>query len=246
MVAFGVIMYFLYSCVLGIVLASVLGGVLALIGRMVVPSTAPGRRKFLWSCFRRPFLLIPWTLLVFIAYSYANGIIFHRDNGLGVDIHVPLSDGYLLGCVNYNSGYTLTPETTVGTFPSRISGTVYGVNGLQMAGPFILGSSLTSYPTRFDLWRWSSGTYFLLDTRTRSVATFSTLDELLGAASSKGIEISLESPFDLYSRYRRTWFDWSFPVISALGLACLIASLWRRAVQIRHRSNESQELSSVI
>lgn len=239
-VAFGVFMYFLNFCVDGIVLATVLGGVLALIGRMLVPIAAPGRSGFLWACFRRPFLLIPWILLVFIGYSYANGIIFHRDNGSGVNGHVPLPDGYLLGYVNYNPGYILTPETTFGTFPNQGPGIIYGVTELQVAGRYVLGSRYLPSAVKFDDWKSANGEYFLLDTQTKSVVTFFTLDDLRSASTSKGINLSLGSPTDVYLRYRRTWFDWSLPIVSALGLLGLLASLWRKASQIRHRTNDSQ------
>ncbi len=236
-------MYFVSFCVGGIVSATVLGGVLTLIGLMLLPDTVPCRRGFLWVCFGRPFLLIPWILLVFIAYSYANGIFFHRDNGMGVNAHVPLPNGYILGYVNYNIGYTLTPETTFGTFPNRGPGAIDGVTELQVAGPYILGIRYLRPATKFDDWRSANGKYFLLDTPTRSVATFLTLDDLRSASTSKGINLSLESPIDVYSKYRRTWFDWSFPVVSALGLVALIASLWRKAMQIQNRTNGPQELT---
>jgi hypothetical protein len=237
-------MDFLYFCVYGIVFATVLGGVLALIGRMFVPNTIPGRSGFLWVCFRRPFLLIPWVLLAFVAYSYANGIIFHRDNGMGIDVHAPLSDGYILGYVNYDIGSSLTPETIFGTFPNPGPGAITGVQGLQVSGPYILGSRDVPPPTNFDGSRPDETTYFLIDTRTRSVAMFSTLDELRSASASRGISLSLEVPFDIYSRYKRTWFDWSFPVVSALGLIALLSSLWREAKQIQNRANGTQELTS--
>jgi hypothetical protein len=242
-VAFGIFMYFLSFCVGGIVSATVLGGVLTLIGLMFVPNTVPGRSRFLWVCFGRPFLLIPWILLVFIAYSYANGIIFHRDNGMGINGHVPLPDGYILGYVNYDPGYILTPETTFGAFPHLGPGAISGVTEMQVAGPYVVGSRYLPSATDFDDWRSATGKYFLLDTRTRSVATFFTLDDLRSASASKGINLLLESPTDFYSRYRRTWFDSSLPIVSALSLVGLLASLWRRAKQIQHRTNGPQGLN---
>jgi hypothetical protein len=243
MAPFWIFTDFLYFCVYGFVFATVLGGVLALIGRMLVPNTVPGWSGFLWVCFRRPFLLIPWVLLAFIAYSYANGIIFHRDNGMGIDVHVPLPDGYILGYVNYDIGSTLTPETIFGSFPNPGPGAITGVTGLQVTGPYILGSRDVPPPTRFDDWRSAESKYFLIDTRTRSVASFPTLDDLRNASASRGINLSLEMPPDVYSRYRRTWFDWSFPVVSALGLIALLSSLWREVKQIQNRANGTQELT---
>lgn len=244
MVGFGIFIYFLRFCAGGVVLATVFGGVLALISRLLVPNGAPGRGGLIWTCFRRPFLLIPWMLLAFIAYSYANGIIFHRDNGMGINGHVPLPDGYILGYVNYNPGYILTPETTFGAFPHLGLGAINGVTDMQIAGPYVLGSRYLPSAADFDDWRSGTGKYFLLDTRTRSVTTFFTLDDLRSTSTSKGINLLLESPTDVYSRYRRTWFDWSLPVLSALGLVGLLASLWRKAKQIQHRTNGPQELTS--
>jgi hypothetical protein len=239
-----IFMDFLYFCVYGIVFATVLGGVLALIGRMLIPNTASDRSGFLWVCFRRPFLLIPWVLLTFIAYSYANGIIFHRDNGEGIDVHVPLPGGYILGYVNYDIGSTLTPETIFGSFPNPVPGAITGVQGLQVTGPYILGSRDIPPPTNYDGSRSAERTYFLIDTRTRYVATFPTLGDLRSASSSRGINLSLEIPGVVYTRYRRTWFDWSFPVVSALGLIALLFSLWREAMQIQIWANGTQQLTS--
>jgi len=230
-------MDFLYFCVYGIVFATVLGGVLVLIGRMLVPNTVPGRSGFLWVCFKRPFLLIPWVLLAFIAYSYANGIIFHRDNGMGIDVHAPLPGGYILGYVNYDIGSTLTPETIFGSFPNPGPRAITGVQGLQVTGPYILGSRDVPPPTKSDDRRSDEITYFLIDTRTRSVASFPTLDDLRSASASRGVNLSLEMPSEVYSRYRRTWFDWSFPVVSTLGLIALLASLRRKAKQIQNRAS---------
>ena len=245
MVAFGIFIYFLSFCVYGVVLAVVLGAVLSMIGRALVPSATPGRRAFLWACFRRPFLLVPWILLVFVGYSYTNGLIFHRDNGIGVNGHAPLPDGYLLGYVNYNPGYFLTPETPFGKFPNVGPDTIDGVTGLQVAGAYVLGSKY--HPSTEGMDDSTSGTiYFLLDTRTRSIVKFSTLDELRSASIPKGINPSLESPPTVYLKYRRTWFDWSLPLVSALGLAGLLASLWHEFKKIRHRSDSSQNLPSVI
>jgi len=185
------------------------------------------------------------VLLTFIAYSYANGIIFHRDNGMGIDVHAPLPGGYILGYVNYDIGSTLTPETIFGSFPNPGPGAITGVQGLQVTGPYILGSRDVPPPTNSDDRRSDEITYFLIDTRTRSVASFPTLDDLRSASESRGMNLSLEIPADVYSRYRRTWFDWSFPVVSALGLIALLSSLWRKAKQIQNRANGTQQLTSV-
>ena len=241
-VAFGIIMYFLSFCVGGVVFATVLGGVLALMARMLISGSALGRRGFLWTCFIRPFLLVPWFLFVFIAYSYANGIILHRDNGMGINGHVPLPDGYILGYVNYNPGYILTPETTFGAFPNLGPAAVTGVTEMQVAGPFVLGSRYLPSVSDFNDWRSVTGKYFLLDTRTRSVSTFFTLEDLGSASTSKRIKLLFESPPDVYSRYKRTWFDWSFPVVSALGVVSLLGSLWRKAKKIQLRDSGSQKL----
>jgi len=125
-------------------------GILALIGRRLVPDTVPDKRGFLWVCFKRPFLLIPCVLLAFIVYSYANRIIFHRDNGMGINAHVPLPGGYILGYVNYDIGSTLTPETIFGSFPNPGPGDITGEQGLQVTGPYILGSRAVPPPTNYD------------------------------------------------------------------------------------------------
>jgi hypothetical protein len=119
-------------------------------------------------------------------------------------------DGHPSGSINYNPGYILTPETTVGKFPNPGSGAIDRVTELQVAGPYILGNSYPPSGTEFDQWRSAQGKYFLLDTRARSMETFFTLDELRSASASKGINLSLESPIDVYSRYRRTGLTGSF------------------------------------
>jgi hypothetical protein len=76
------------------------------------------------------------------------------------------------------------------------------------------------------------------------MSTFFNADDLRSASASKGIGLSLEYPTDLYSRYRKTWFDWFFPVGSVLGLVGLLASFWQKVERMRHESNDSIELVS--
>jgi hypothetical protein len=97
-----------------------------------------------------------------------------------------------------------------------------------------LGSKYLPSQTEFNDWRQANNKYFLLDTHTRTVTTFASLEGLRSVAASKGINLSFESPWDVYSRYRPIWFDKFFPAVSTLGLVGILLSLWPKFKQVQH------------
>jgi hypothetical protein len=78
--------------------------------------------------------------------------------------------------------------------------------------------------------------YFVLDTQTGKHLDFDTEGQLGDAAARSGTQLRLEPVFDVYRRYRFTWFDYiagvlviAFPILAA-------AALLRRIFRIRSRS----------
>lgn len=146
---------------------------------------------------------------------------------MGVNGHAPLPNGYVIGFMNYQPGYLLEPKKAFGGFPHADSVLVSGIYEIQLSGRYILGK------------KWQAegpDDYFLLDTSNQFVWEFATVDTLSSAAEVKGIHFAAESPEKLYVRYRPTWFDWSFPIVSVLGFVALLLWLWPEFHHLREQN----------
>jgi hypothetical protein len=235
MAGFGIVIDYLFYAVVGLIVAGIAAGVLVLLARKYVPSDTPSRGGLIRRCIRTPFLGWVLVLAVWIVYSCALELVFHRDNGLSADLHAPMPNGYIVGNVSYSFGYLLAPEDRrENSYPKDSPYSVVGITYLQESEPYLLGSRYVSgYPAHVRRSEFDKE-YFFIDTRTRQVLRFDSLDELCSAASARGVTVEFEENWcvgrwEAYGKYRPIWFDWFFPIASLMGLGYLIGSLFLAA-----------------
>jgi hypothetical protein len=238
MAGFGIFMELLFSAGLGLLIATALALTLVHWGGRVVSVASPHRRAFLLRCGVQPFLGLLWVLFSFILYSYCIEALFHRDNRLSTNPHTPLPDGFIIGSVDYHTGYIIRPGTRMDEFPHDSPACVASVLELQIADPYLLGSKF--------IWPSTTKAYFLLDTRSGKIRRFDEFEEVKGAAAAMGIETNFNefggySLMEAYVQYRPIWFDWFFPVMSVVGLSWMFGSLAVRAKKLRRESAGSVE-----
>jgi hypothetical protein len=242
MAGFGIFMAYLCYAMVGLILSALASLGLVFWGRKIVPGTARGRNKFLQTCGWRPFLCLLCILLTWIAYSYVLGVVFDRDNGMSAVRFAPMPNGYTVGGVSYAFGFLLGPgESPTTSYPKDGPNSVAGITYLQESDPYLLGSKFISHEGTQATWT-SAKKYFLVDTRSRDILRFDTMDELKRAAAEKGITVEFGENWTgwcwkAYSRYRPTWFDWAFPVCSVLELIGLFGSLPMAARSLRRQAS---------
>jgi hypothetical protein len=162
-------------------------------------------------------------------------VVFHRDNGLSVDRHAPMPNGYIVGNVSYSFGYLLAPEDRRGNnYPKDSPYSVVGITYLQESEPYLLGSRFMSDYSASVRRSEFDKKYFFIDTRPRHVLRFDLLDELRGVAAARGVTVEFEENWcgwcwGAYAKYRPIWFDWFFPIASLAGLGHLIGFLFLAA-----------------
>ena len=146
---------------------------------------------------------------MFVFQAIINETVLNRDLGLGDTWHCPLPNGYHLMMIDLtDQGWIYNPKT------QRFSGTVVsqgdsmdGVRLVQVAGRYILGGADTKLAEHFGQNSSSVDAYFALDTQTGKRTVFSNYDELRAAAGQLGVSLKLEPIYNVYRRYRFTWFD---------------------------------------
>jgi hypothetical protein len=132
-----------------------------------------------------------------------------------------------------DEGTVYNPKTQPGEVVGDQEDSVSGVRELQVAGPFIYGGIDSDYSKHFGQPSASVNRYFVLDTQTGKHVDFDTEGKLRDAASRSGAQLRLEPVFDVYRRYRFTWFDY---VAGALLIAFPISGVYvlvTRIVRIR-------------
>lgn len=227
---------------LGIVLIfwGMVGLMGASIGSAILPGIAShftfgrarGSRRLIWALRLFPFACLFWAGGAFMFYAVVNEFVFHRDPGIGDGWTCPLPNGYALEMIDVTDrGFIYNPKT------QKIDGAVLASDDaladvcvLQLAGRYILGGA----PCRTDVPPDDHDavlSYFLLDTATGTHSDFPTYDALRAAAAPMKIQLKLEPIYDVYGRYRFTWFD----ALAAAGIfgvplvfACLLLRwIWR-------------------
>jgi hypothetical protein len=223
-------MEYLFFGFIGLIAATVVAAILAVSARKYLPPSIAERRHFIRRCIRTPFLGWTWVLLTWIVYSYVLGHVFDRDNGMSTDWHAPMPNGYTVGNYSYSFGYLLGPSAKPDSgYPNDSPNSVAAITYLQESEPYLLGSRYLSE------WEKSnpvptSKKYFIVDTRSREILRFDTMDELISAAAAKGVTVEFGEQWggwcwEAYRKYRPIWFDWFFPIVSIGGVVYLLISL---------------------
>jgi hypothetical protein len=168
-------------------------GALILAGGMAVFTRKgqAGRGRAIRLSAALPFIGLCWWAAVFVFQATINGVVFHRDPGLGDSWETPLPNGYMLIMIDVTERGWVSRKTEGEMGPP--------VSQLQVADRYILGRYEDAGLSRL---------YFLLDTATDKLRDFPDLEALRMAAEPLGIQPALEPINDVYSRYRTGWFDY--------------------------------------
>ena len=191
--------------ILGVAGAAVFGGAAALLTRGV----QVGRKRAILLSALFPFICLGWAGGVFVFQAIVNTGFLQRDIGIGDASTCPLPNGYALLLIDVTDyGTVFNPRTqSLDAGVADAEDSVAGVTKLQLAGPYMLGSANEHiFDDQFTRTK-HLDTYFILDTKKGRHTTFASMDALRVAAEGLGIQPRLEPIFDVYLRYRFTWFD---------------------------------------
>lgn len=158
-------------------------------------------------CFRSS--VLPGERHVFVFQAIINETVLSRDLGLGDTAHCPLPNGYHIMMIDTtDQGWIYNPKTQrYGGVVGSQDDAVDGVRVVQVAGRYILGASDTKLSEHFGQNTKAVDSYFWLDTKTGKKTVFSNYDDLRSAAGQLGVSLKLEPIYNVYRRYRFTWFD---------------------------------------
>jgi hypothetical protein len=215
----------------GAMLAAIVAGVF---GRGTAAATegAPkGRKKVIIAAAAFPFASLVWFEALVVFQWKINERFFQRDAGFGDEWKCPLPNGYALDMIDQpDRAFLYNPETQLvrGSVMSQPDAPS-GVRLLQLAGPYLLGGSDTTWHLEGHL----VNSYFLIDARTGKRADFGTYDALRDAASKLNIQLRLEQVGDVYSKYRFTWFDTLVDYVTAVPLVLYAGLLIWRILSLR-------------
>jgi hypothetical protein len=223
----------------GTILASALAVLVGtLTARLVPRGRARRTRLILWACVY-PFACFVWLLSVFVFQAYGNEAWLYRDAGIGETWQTPLPNGYAVLLLDeQHDGTVFNPKTHFSSSsdneihpdgPDAVS----GVRVIQIENNKILGGAgpLGQYSSKAA--RDRVDYYFLLDTDAHTRTDYANYDDLTRAVTALGISPHLEPLFDVYERYRFTWFDLSAILLALVPVVVAGWFLWHRIRWLR-------------
>jgi hypothetical protein len=175
-----------------------------------------------------PFACVVWMAMLFVGQWVINEAFFDRDPGLGDSWYCPLPNGYslLFTDVTYQ-GIVYNPKTQSGRDVISRDDAVFGVRRMQIQNQWIFGEGNTGHVEETSK---TINLYFALDTRTGTKTEYPNSDALRQAIIKAGAQPNLEPVYDVYARYRLTWFDGLVLALilipPSLGLVLLGIWIW--------------------
>jgi hypothetical protein len=173
-----------------------------------------------------------------------NVTLLHRDPGLGDGWDCPLPDGYALSftdVMDQATLYKLKDHPSFMDVPS-VNGVFSGVRSLQLAGDNLLGASDSQWVTHYTEGNNSVDRYFVINTKTDALSVWTTRDGLGRWSTEHHVRLQLEPVHAVYSRYRRTWFDWFALLLLVLPPIAAFALLVRWGWSTRRRALLANEI----
>jgi hypothetical protein len=228
-----VFMWFVAGAVVAAVASVILRTGVRLVTRRADP-VARGRAIRIAAFY--PFVCLGWAAAVFLVQSIVNQTVFHRDPGVGDVWHCPLPNGYVMEMIDEPDYGSLYKAGDVG---QEQRSAVNGVRLLQLSQDYMLGGTRKR---SFEPEAWNDyavDSYFLVDTRTSRITTYSSLEELGAAASPLGVRVHLEPIGRVYNRYRFTRFETALAVVFCVPVLFGLALLISRVLRVR-RSTGAQ------
>ena len=204
-IGFVLLIWAVLGTIVAVVAAVACSGLAALFTR----SVPKGRNTVIAAAALLPFACLAWGAFVFVVQGVVNEGFLHRDVGLGDGSYCPLPNGYRILMIDVSdNGWVYNPQTQ----PYRDGvaereDAIAGVRKLDVAGRYILaaadsGAWTKTMPSDADV-----DSYVLLDTQSGKQTRFDDYGALRSAALRLGIEPRLQQIFDVYRKYRFTWFD---------------------------------------
>lgn len=184
-----------------------------------------------------PFACFTWMGGVFVFQAVVNEVWLDRDPGLGDGWHAPLPNGYRIDMIDIPTfGYIRKSGSELnGMLAPAVADDVIQ---LQVEVNRIFGAIDTKAFDHSGEENYKADLYFVLDTVQGGLTKFEDVAEFQKAVRSAGYEPKLEPTFDVYYRYRFTWFDWAVlplfivpPICGAGALVLWIARVRRSAVE---------------
>ena len=194
----GIGLVLIFWAFVGFLLAMVAGLISLGIFAILIPRKTPRRGYGLLFSALLPFVLLFYFGIAFVGYamlSYSRGY----DPGIGDSWQVPLGGGYSLVMID-------TPEQASISMPNAED---ISIGKLTKVGVLVIGEQrkdeVSAVPARATA---IPPGYFILDTSTKSYATFTNKDAFQQALSRHGLlEYTLLTPEEYYQRHRFGWFD---------------------------------------
>jgi hypothetical protein len=228
--------------VIGIIVATVAAAAFAGFTAFVTRGVHKGRNIAIVAAALLPFGCLAWGGFVFAVQALVNDGVLHRDVGLGDASYCPLPNGYRILMIDVSDiGWVYNPTTQPSGGVTEREDAIAGVRLLDVQGRYILAAAdskawTKTMPTAMDV-----DSYVLLDSQTGKRTSFENYAALQAAALRLGIQPRLQPIFDVYRKYRFTWFDVVAgllfcipPIIAGLPLIAWIVRLRGTRLPIPH------------
>ena len=202
-----VFVLFLWAGV-GCALAAAGSATLGLITYLLTRRLHLGRRRAIIAAVLLPPGCLAWAGVVFVFQAAVNEGLLHRDLGAGDTWHAPLPNGYQIQMIDVtDQGWVYNPKSHPDSIIVERQDAVSGVRELQVAGRYILGGTDSKAFEHLGDGEGRVDGYFVLDTELGKRTEFPSYEALREKALQLGIDPQLKPIYDVYSRYRFTWFD---------------------------------------
>src|SRR5277367_4702 len=233
----GIGIVLIFWAIAGTILAGI-GSVIAIgVTSFLTKGADSGRKRIILAAGIFPFLCLGWAGAVFVFQWIMNESVFHRDPGLGDSWKCPLPNGYAILFIDVtDNGTVYNPQTQLS--PDSVSDkddAVSGVRRMQVAGRYILLEADSKIFEHFGQETNQVDSYILLDTQTGTRTVFSTDTALRNAAKQLGFNPELKTIYEVYSKYRWTWFDRANIALLLVPPLISFVFLVRRVLQMRRR-----------
>jgi len=183
----------LLFCIAVLVPSCLMGLIFAVLGVMIMKSI-PGRQRVVVAVTRA----LPFFFVSVFAIPLVLVLVIVRKTSFPG--HCRLPNGYAIMMVSANETgwvYNARNEDAGKSIAWQKEG-VDGVKALQIAGRYILGRR---DPRGLPVEVADLNGYFLVDTQTAVVTNLPTLPQLQYAAAKLGVQLNLNSVYDVYCRY---------------------------------------------
>jgi hypothetical protein len=221
----------------GAVVAAGAGLVIGSFAAFFTRHVSEGRQEVIRAARWFPFKCLMWLVIVFLFYRVVNVAVRHNTSIRGDAWTCQLPNGYALSMIDWtDAGWVYDARIQgFGVIESigDQEGSVSGVRVVQIAGRYILGGSDSQLGEHVGTNSDYVDAYFVLDTQTRKHRDFPSYDALRNSAAQLGIPLKLERIYDVYKRYRFTWFDLAVALIAFLPPLVFGWLLLDRIVRLR-------------